>query len=93
MSLIFVFSQVTRGLTRTPMDLSVMGCKATAFKNGSIIADLAVDVVQPAMHFSRIDLKLNLQNLERLFNRSAAQSLAGNYTLSLQEVDVEGMIS
>ena len=72
------------------MDLSVAGCRVTALKAGSIIADLVLAVTQPALHMARPDLKLNSQNLQRLFNVSAAQSLARNYTLSLERVNVTG---
>ena len=85
----FISLQTERGLTHSGMNLSVTDCSVTNFMMGSVIADVALNVTQPAMANST-ENQVHSENLRKMFNLTAAQMVAPNLTVVVDAVDVAG---
>ena len=85
----FISLQTERGLTHSGMNLSVTDCSVTNFMMGSVIADVELNVTQPAMANST-ENQVHSENLRKMFNLTAAQMVAPNLTVVVDAVDVAG---
>ena len=70
-------------------DLTVTGCRASKFREGSVVADVELNVTQPAVVMGK-ENQLYSEQLTGMFNTTAAQLVAPGLTVEVSTANVAG---